>query len=118
MKNKIMTILLLSQASMMLSIGMITNNSNLPINVVMYGYNYKAATPATANQPGRSAQGRLNSPGTSIIAPGNNVNFTQGTVYIDVFSGNGTQPGIHMAVSANNSYTINPDSPVYTVTQD
>ena len=118
MKKIIMLSLLLSQTSIVFTLGMITNNSNIPVNVVMYGPNYQPVTKATSNQLGRSAQGRLNSPGTSIIAPGNNVSFSIGTTSIDIFSGNGTQPGIHVNVSANNSYTINPDSPIYTITQD
>lgn len=80
--------------------GQITNNSNWPINIVMYSGNYAPATTT------KSAQGRL---GQGLVIPaGNNGNFITGTNSVDIFYGEGNLPGIHVNVNYMYSYTFGP----------
>ena len=91
--------------------GQLTNNGNMPINVIMYGSNYIAATKTN------TARGRINSQGM-LIPAGQNANFVPGTLSIDIFYGNGTEEGLHVPIQNSQNYTISPGSPVWTVTQD
>jgi hypothetical protein len=115
MKKIIVTLLLLGQVSLSYAVGMLTNNGSVPVNVIMYNSSYKPAQ-KIAGQVGKSAQGRINSPGT-IIPAGNNVNFLPNTTSVDVFYSD-IQAGIHVDVNLNSSYTINPDAPVWTISLD
>lgn len=111
-KSIILAIILLTQSiiTFCATTGQITNNSNISINVVYYT-NYVAPTTT------RSAQGRYGSQGT-VISAGQNFNFPDpGIRSVDVFYGNGTLPPLHVTVTTNSSYTINPGAQ-WTVTQD
>lgn len=113
-KSIILAIILLTQNIITFcattNTGMITNNSNGPVNIVFYT-NYVAPT-AT-----RSATGRYGSQGT-VITAGQNYNFPATNITsVDIFYGNGTLPPLHDAVNTNLSYTINPGAQ-WTITQD
>jgi hypothetical protein len=112
MKKTILAILLLAQTiGAIAAVGSLTNNGNMPVNVVMYNSNYTAATSTI------SAKGRISAQGL-IIPAGQNVDFITGTTSIDIFYGNGSQPPLHATITTNNSYTINPGSPTWSITQD
>lgn len=115
MKKIVITLLLLGKISLSYTLGSLTNNGSVPVNVVMYNSSYKPAQ-KIAGQVGRSAQGRLNSQGI-VIPAGNNVNFLPNTASIDVFYSD-IQAGIHVDINSNSSYTVNPDSPAWTISLD
>jgi len=110
MKKLMLAMVLVAQSVGAIAAGGLTNNSNSPINVVMYSSNYIAPTATT------SAKGRISSQGT-IIPPGQNSDFVTGTTSVDIFYGNGTQPPLHAAINIASNYTVNPGSP-WTITQD
>jgi hypothetical protein len=113
MKKIILSLFLLGHVSISYALGSLTNNGSVPVNVVMYNSSYRPAQ-KLAGQVGKSAQGRLNTQGI-VIPAGNNINFLPNTASIDVFYSD-IQAGIHIDINANSSYTINPDSPVWTIT--
>jgi len=96
------------------AVGSITNNGNQNVNVVIYSSSYQPINAKT--NPPRSAQGRVRNQGF-VIPPGQNIDLPNNAAYIDVFY-SAEKPGIHAPVSPNSSYTLNPDSPTWTITQD
>ncbi len=102
-------ILMLSFVTL-INAGLLTNNSNVTINVVMYTNAYQ---PAKNNQ---SALGRVRNQGYLITA-GQNIDIEKAASSIDIFYSI-EKPGIHATINPNQSYTINPDIPNWTITQD
>ncbi|MDP3788399.1 MAG: hypothetical protein Q8Q60_03750 [Candidatus Chromulinivorax sp.] len=107
-----------SMITMATTNGTITNNSNNPVNVVFYSNANAAPTIGTGTALGKSAQNRIGLQGT-IIAAGQNINFpdSTGIASMDIFYGSGISAPLHVSVSSNSNYTINPGV-VWTVTLD
>lgn len=103
-----------SITNFMHAVGSITNNGNQHVNIVIYSNNYQPINAKT--NPPRSAQGRVRNQGF-VIPSGQNIDLPSNAAYIDVFY-SAEKPGIHAPVSPNLSYTLNPDSPTWTITQD
>lgn len=110
MKNFMITMILMLSFVTSIDAGLLTNNSNITINVVMYTNAYQ---PAKNNQ---SALGRVRNQGY-LIPAGQNIDIEKSAASIDVFY-SVDKPGIHVAINPNQSYTINPDIPNWTITQD
>lgn len=110
MKKLIIAGILLLTQNAISAIGVLTNNSSVNINIVMYN-NYIAPTEKT------SARGRLNGQGI-IIPPGNNASFLPNTTSVDIFYGDGDNSGIHSIVNSNFSYTVYPHEKIWILTQD
>ena len=112
-KNKLMILILFVTgffANIQGNTGQLTNNSNLPVNIVFYS-NY--TTPTDKYSP----KGRINPQGT-IIPPGQNTSFITGTTSIDIYYNTGM---IHANVNSSNNYTIIPSSKIneaWTLTLD
>ncbi len=121
MKKSIgLMILFLTQTmiTMTATTGTITNNSNTQVNIVFYSTAAAAPVQGSGTSLGKSAQNRIGLQGT-VIAPGQNINFpdSTGIASMDVFYGNGTLAPLHVPVSSNSNYTINPGVQ-WTVTLD
>lgn len=96
--------------SVYLQAGGLTNNGNIPINVVMYA-NYVAPTQNI------TAKGRLNKQGT-VVPAGQNIDFIPATTSIDIYYGNGTYSALHADINSNFEYTISPGPNGWVLTQD
>ncbi len=112
MKNIIKIHIILVGLFNILDAGMLTNNGNIPVNVIEYNDNYR---PINAKN-NRSSQGRIKGQGY-LIPAGQNIDLEKNATSIDVFY-SPDKPGIHITINPNNSYTLNPDAPTWTVTQD
>ena len=113
MKKTIIFSLLCAMLNSSMTIaGSLTNNGNIPVNVVMYGSSYQPVNAKT----GRSAQGKMRGQGY-LIPAGQNIDIERGAASIDVFY-SAEKPGIHVTINSSSSYTLNPDSPTWTVTTD